>query len=441
MVAIIYIFAMIYSFIASLRIPTIFLWTLVLLALGNSLIQSQQNWGMYHYYVGAKYFHEVGYFDLYECTITEAIPRRDLHTYHYRVDTPDCTSTFTPERYEAFQQDIKSSGFYQQALIDKGYNGTPTWTAVFGGLANLGIITPDNAHVVDIIALVTMIFTSIYFLGWRKTAYIALMILTFYGTIYRIWGHYAQWVWLATAIIGVILLEKKQTDNCVGAFLIGISTSLAIFPVFLMLRYLSLRNLILFAVGLTTMLSVGIANGRDLDGYIEFIENMKIHSGFIGHELITGNMGLKQTITFTLNPSTEYHYCFTQWTDDCSHIYENAYSPALYMVTLPFLLTSPLGMMFGLLTLSSFYWLIFTVIPIWYSERWTRLWLFINVLMCIPLLFDHNLLAYRHWILYLYFVALGVAHVDLRKIIQVAVRTVQPRLHTAVTAWYARSGL
>jgi len=160
----IYILSAVYSFIASLRIPTIFLWTIVCLALGTSLSDQSQGWGMYHYYVGAKYFEEVGYFDLYECTITETTPRRDLRTYDYRLDDPDCTSNFTPERYQQFHDDIIASEFYPQAMIDKGYNGSPTWTAIFGTLANWNIITPHNAHLIDIVVLVSALFFCVD--GW-----------------------------------------------------------------------------------------------------------------------------------------------------------------------------------------------------------------------------------------------------------------------------------
>jgi len=427
----VYLLGMFYSFIASLRIPTLFLWTLVILALGNSLMKTEQGWGMYHYYVGAKYFSEVGYFDLYECTVTEAIPRRDLYTYDYRIDEPDCQSYFTLERYDQFQQDIQDSGFYPQALIDKGYNGTPTWTAIFGTLANWNIITTDNAHIIDIIALVSALFFCVYHIGWRKSAYIAIIILTYYGTLDRVWGHYAQWVWLALALSGVVLLEKR---NSFGSILLGMSTSLAIFPVFLMLRYRTAKDWILFGVALMTMLSIGLMNGRNVFGYGEFIQNMRLHSSYVKQELITGNIGLHQTIVFTETNSITYLKCFISWQDTCQYSYDNTFNPVTYFVALPLLLTSPLGAVFGLLTLSSYYWLVQCVIPIWYPERWTRLLLFINAVMAFLLLTDW--LAYRHWILYLYFVALGFKNV--RSLVSLFVASIKPRLYPTLATRHVR---
>lgn len=404
----IYIVASMYSFIASLRVPNIILWTLVILATGTSLSDQSQGWGMYHYYVGAKYFAEVGYFDLYECTITTATPRRDLYTYDYRLDDPECISNFSDARYRQFRNDIVASYFYPQAMIDKGYNGTPTFTAIFGTLANWNIITPHNAHLIDIVAMVSALFFCVWSIGWRKSAYVALIVLTFYGTLDRVWGHYAQWVWLGTALVGICQLERK---NAFGAIMLGISTSLAIFPVFLMIRYRDGKSIILFAVGLMTMLTIGLANGRGVDGYFEFVDNMRLHSSYVKEELCC-NVGLAHTLTWSQNPEQDYRLCFIEWQDTCRTSYSRDTNPILYIVTLPFVLTSPLGAMHGLLSLSIYYYLILAVIPIWYSERWTRLILFINVVLPMSVIFNVTLVPYRDWIYYLFFVALGGSNVS-----------------------------
>jgi len=368
-------------------------------------MDNSQGWGMYHYYVGAKYFEEVGYFDLYECTITEATPRRDLRTYDYRLDAPDCTSNFMSERYQQFKDDIVASEYYPQAMIDKGYNGTPTWTAIFGTLANWNIITPQNAYVVDIIALVSALFFAVWSVGWRRSAYIALIVLTFYGTLDRVWGHYAQWVWLSLVIIGVCQLEKK---NAFGAYLIGISTSLAIFPIFLMFRYRQPKYLILFAVGLMTFGTIGFANGRGVNGYLEFAQNMSIHSSYVRQELCC-NVGLAHTLTFTQNPSDEYLQCFVEWQGSCPTSYDREFNILYWLALIPVTLTSPLGAMFGLLTLSIYYYLILAIVPIWYHEKWARRLLIMNAIMPLSVILDWSLLPYRNWLYFLFFVALGVS--------------------------------
>ena len=402
-----YILSIVYSFVATIRIPTICLWVLVVLALGNSLMKTDQGWGMYHYYIGSKYFAEVGYFDLYECTVGDATPRRDLRTYDYRIDSPDCQSVFSYPRYINFRRDIASSGFYEQALIDKGYNGTPVRTAIFGGLANLRFITLDNAHIIDIIALVSALFFCVYHIGWRKSAYIALFVLMYNGTTHRLWGHYAQWVRLSLALAGVVLLEQKKTDTheTVGALLIGISTTLAIFPAFLMLRYLSAKNIILFFVAVMTFYSIGMANGRQFDGYIEFVDNMSIHSSYIRSEGCC-NIGLAHTITSTQYPDDSYRQCFSQWSDECALSYDRSQNLALWLLMLPLILLTPLGAMYGLLTLSTYYYLKLAVIAIWYIERWIRLLILTNAMLSILTIFmPPELFGFHNWIYFIYFLA------------------------------------
>jgi len=425
----IFLYSIIISFISSLRIPTILLWGLVISMLGLSWMDNSQGWGMYHYYIGSKYFEEVGYFDLYECTITEATPRRDLHSYDYRIDAPNCTAQMTIERWQEFNQDIIDTGYYPQAMIDKGYNGTPTFTAIFGTLANWHIITPQNAYVVDIIALVSALFFCVWSFGWRKSAYVALIVLTFYGTLDRVWGHYAQWVWLSLVIVGVCQLEKR---NAFGAYLIGISTSLAIFPIFLMFRYRQPKYIILCAVGLMTFGTIGFANGRGVNGYLEFAHNMSLHSSYVRQELCC-NVGLSHTIAFTQNPSDEYLKCFVEWQGDCATSYDRDFNPLFWLALIPITLTSPLGAMFGLLTLSIYYYLILGIIPIWYSEKWTQRLLLINAIMPLSVILNWSLLPYRNWLYFAYFVALGVSESHALQNLSSSVVYLKSRLHPQTT--------
>lgn len=430
---IIYLYSILFSFLSSLRVPTVFLWTIVCLVLGLSWMDNSQGWGMYHYYVNAKYFTELGYFELYECTIDKPTPRRDLHTYNYRLDAPDCNAQMTIQRWQAFDQDVIDSQFYSQAMIDKGYNGSPTFTAIFGTLANWNIITPGNAYIVDIIALVGALFFCVWSVGWRKAAYIAIIVLTFYGTLDRVWGHYAQWVWLSLALIGICQLEKR---NAFGAFLIGISTSLAIFPMFLMLRYRDGKSLILFAVGLMTFLTIGLANGRSVNGYVEFAQNMSLHSSYVRTEGCC-DVGLSHTIAFTQNPSDDYLMCFVEWDSDCVTAYDRQFNPLFWLALLPLMLTTPLGAMFGLLTLSIYYYLILAIVPIWYDEKWVRRLLLINAIMPLSVMLNWSLMPYRNWLYFLFFVWLGVSETHVIQILSTALFHLKQRLHPKVATGYA----
>lgn len=425
----IFIYSIVFSLVSSVRLPTVILWSVVISMLGLSWMDNSQGWGMYHYYVNAKYFHELGYFELYECTIDKPTPRRDLRTYNYRLDAPECNARMTAERWRAFNQDVIDSQFYPQAMIDKGYNGSPTYTAIFGTLANWNIVTPQSAYVIDIIALVSALFYVVWSFGWRKAAFTAIILLTFYGTLDRIWGHYAQWVWLSLVVIGVCQLERR---NAFGAYLVGIATSLAIFPVFVMLRYRRPKDFILFAVGLLTFLAVGFGNGRGLQGYVEFSQNMSLHSSYVRTEGCC-DVGLAHTIAFTQNPSDEYLMCFIEWQGDCPTTHDRQFNPVIWLALIPVLMTSPLGAMFGLLTLSIYYYLTLVIVPLWYPEKWTRRLLLINALIPLSLIFQWSLMPYVHWLYFAFFVWLGVSEHHVIQNLSSAVVYLKSRLHTQAT--------
>jgi hypothetical protein len=115
----------------------------------------------FNYYVGTKYFPELGYTRLYDAaviadyedspsTFDPDIPMRSLWTYEVgprRMPLLRLQATkgrFTPERWAAFKADI---AFFRErdgvlwrmgdSLRDFGYNGSPLVTAILGGLARL----------------------------------------------------------------------------------------------------------------------------------------------------------------------------------------------------------------------------------------------------------------------------------------------------------------
>ena len=113
----------------------------------------------FHYYVGSKYFPELGYQRLYLCTAVadveaglrsqvEARSLRDLASNQLvsaaiAIEHPEtCTARFSPERWAAFARDIGwfrshvPARRWQAMQTDHGYNATPLWTALGGGLAN-----------------------------------------------------------------------------------------------------------------------------------------------------------------------------------------------------------------------------------------------------------------------------------------------------------------
>ena len=101
----------------------------------------------FHYYVGARYFRELGYAQLYRCALAADLeagldpgPRlRDLETNRLLPATTQldaaraCRARFAPERWQAFARDLDwfrarlAPRAWQQIREDHGFNGSPVW--------------------------------------------------------------------------------------------------------------------------------------------------------------------------------------------------------------------------------------------------------------------------------------------------------------------------
>ncbi len=115
-------------------------------------------WDTFHYYVGSKYFHELGYEKLYECAMVAEIEdgralemesrlRRELRTNSLMKATKGlqpnrCRQAFSTERWAAFRQDLRvfrytmGDSWWQDMFKDHGFNASPVWTMLARPLSN-----------------------------------------------------------------------------------------------------------------------------------------------------------------------------------------------------------------------------------------------------------------------------------------------------------------
>lgn len=120
----------------------------------------------FHYYMGSKYFGQIGYARLYECTAIAEVElgfgdklkkqdMRDLrvnligpitNTYVFS-DPQQCKSHFSTEKWESFKTDVKwfeqsaRGTYWDNMKKDHGYNPPPVWTMTgkfFGSFAPAG---------------------------------------------------------------------------------------------------------------------------------------------------------------------------------------------------------------------------------------------------------------------------------------------------------------
>ena len=113
---------------------------------------------VFHYFVGAKYFPELGYDRLYDCATAaeaeagfveriELRSQRDLRTNALVKGTDilersaDCRASFGAERWKAFVHDVswfaagRDVEDWHRVLRDHGFNATPTWIALAAPIA------------------------------------------------------------------------------------------------------------------------------------------------------------------------------------------------------------------------------------------------------------------------------------------------------------------
>jgi hypothetical protein len=211
----------------------------------------------YHYYVGSKYFSELGYDRLYLCTaVADAeagrraevegrylrdLERNELVTTEAALAHPEaCRAHLSPERWQAFRRDI--TWFHNRAVprrweamqLDHGYNATPVWTALGGTLANLVPATDAGILALRLIdpLLLAGMWTAIAFaFGWRAACVAALYWGTNYPAQYG-WtgGSLLRQDWLV-ATLGALCALKLRRPATAGA-LLAVAIGLRLFPIF-----------------------------------------------------------------------------------------------------------------------------------------------------------------------------------------------------------------
>jgi hypothetical protein len=311
----------------------------------------------YHYYLGAKYFPELGYTRLYECTAVADVEAglrrqvasrwiRDLSTNRLTagaaiVNNPaDCTHNFTPPRWEMFKRDVawfrshRTPELWSEALVDHGYNGTPVWAIA------ATLLIPDRpANDTDILFLglldPLLIFTMWVFVwwafGWETTCIGMIWWGTNYLSTYMFTGGaFLRADWLALSVIGICLVKRGRP--ALGGFALTYAALLRIFPAFIIvgltlkmaMRMWRERSLRLdpahraLAMGsaaaavVLVMLSFVVV-GRGVAGGVQawqgFVANSEKHMA----TPLTNNMGLKTVLSFS--PATRSAVIGNFWLD------------------------------------------------------------------------------------------------------------------------------
>jgi hypothetical protein len=158
----------------------------------------------YHYYLGAKYFEEVGYKRLYECTMVAEVdngglanvarPKRQIRDLYvnlikpvsesYVLSDPDqCRKHFSSERWAAFKRDIdwfqhsSDRDYWEGMQTDHGFNPPPVWIITGKLFASVGAASDSVLKVlasIDVLLYAGCFLLLGWAFGWRVRTVAAL---------------------------------------------------------------------------------------------------------------------------------------------------------------------------------------------------------------------------------------------------------------------------
>lgn len=226
-----------------------------------------RTWNVFHHYLGAKYFDELGYVDLYACALEAdatmvqvwdaGVRVRDLRSYEVgpRSRLRSCPKErFTEERWRDFKADLL---FIQQTtvtrpgrprsanitperiwpfvLADKGFNASPVWLVAGRWLANAVSLDDPNLLKLLLGLDVILIVASLCLVGRAHGLETALLVfvflVSFWGSYQRLAGNLLQYTWLSALLIGFASFELRWLKSS-AAFFAYAAMSMG-FPIYL----------------------------------------------------------------------------------------------------------------------------------------------------------------------------------------------------------------
>jgi hypothetical protein len=295
----------------------------------------------FHYYVGSKYFPELGYTGLYDCVAAADVEQgfgrqaatrwirnletNELHFGSPAVLNPDlCRARFTPERWTAFSHDVRwfrdhvPAKKWSELAGDHGYNATPVWTIAGHLLSNTGPATWRQIRLlafIDPVLLLLMWALVWWAFGWEVACVAACWWGTNYPARYTyIGGAFLREDWLVLAVAAICFAKRERWY--LSGFALAWSALLRIFPGFIVVGLLAkilldswrARRLIVApsqwrfaggaALALVLWLPLSITVGAGEHGgpsvWSSFAQNSRKHLA----TPLTNNVGLPMVVSF-----------------------------------------------------------------------------------------------------------------------------------------------
>ena len=275
------------------------------------------HWDLFHTVMTSRYFSELGYTRLYECTLAldESGPGRlvgvrrirdlrslDLVTREDALARTDCSKRFSRTRRAEFLRDMTfwmelapNTSHWRRLMQDKGYNGTP----LYGALVNLLVGEGPLSRVrltwlatIDVLLLLVAFGTVAFaYNGWVGGIAFIFFCVNFPGCFVHMGGSILRFDYVAALVIGVCLLRRRHYGG--GGIALAWASMQRVFPfafvagigVGWVFSFLSRRRLhtdqLRFLAGFTATVAICFVASLSMggfDGWADFVGNIELHT-------------------------------------------------------------------------------------------------------------------------------------------------------------------
>ncbi|MGV3622081.1 MAG: hypothetical protein ACO1OB_14760 [Archangium sp.] len=212
------------------------------------------NWEQFHFYLGAKYQAEVGWFNLYKATIIadrETVnvlggvgQTRDLTTFEQVpitsvfAEADAVKSRFAPERWEAFKADwVQMTRLWNinwtNVINDHGNSNSPAWAILAAPLTRIVPLTYEGQALLGWIDMLLMLglWLTVWQVFGHRVASIGLFMWAAEPIVFDyLAGSILRWDWLFAVGMAACFIKLKKYDAA-GAFF-GFALATKLFPLF-----------------------------------------------------------------------------------------------------------------------------------------------------------------------------------------------------------------
>jgi len=302
-------------------------------------------WSSYHYYLGAKYFTELGYDGLYDQTaaVDSEHNRRfsGLHSLrnleNYDKEPLNLSERvrgdkWTDERWVQFSADVLwfqglkegrdgvadradrwriKERSWRRILKDRGYNATPTSNSIYWLLSRVPLSERNLMllGLLDPLLLLAVFIVAARVFGLVRSSAALAWLVVFFGNEFHIVGGPLLYDYLAALVLMACAIHSNRPMT--AGLALGYSAMTRVFPAFLLLgfalwafvRWRSARKVPRFAdrfgrgvvTACVVLFLLGCMNGRGVKAWDQWADNISMHSEH--HRFGNKRIGLQHVFT------------------------------------------------------------------------------------------------------------------------------------------------